>query len=117
MDMLTYFAVDAQYNQILPGPRIKAEPKSLLVLSHMAATLQCFSESGSITWFHNGKSVDIVDGYKILANGSLIILSVDEIDVGDYYCEVNTLYVGVIRSQTVNLMIEGKSSISKRTSY
>lgn len=85
------------------------------MLPHSAVTLHCLSENGSVRWFHNGRIVGVTDRHKILANGSFLILSVEEDDIGDYYCQVGNPYVGVIRSRTVKLEAVGEFSVSKLT--
>jgi hypothetical protein len=96
-----------------PIPRIAVEPRNLVVWKSQQVTLPCLVANGtaaiSYEWLHNDRSVDVTGGRQMLTlekNGSLVIASFDERDIGNYYCLVRFVIDGrvfAMRSVTARL--------------
>ena len=56
------------------------------------------SETVTFTWFHNGKKLQDLVGYKIINN-------IKPIDSGSYHCEVKHSIIGKKTSQTIQITV------------
>jgi hypothetical protein len=105
-----------------PIPRIAVEPRNLVVWKSQQVTLPCLVANGtaaiSYEWLHNDRSVDVTGGRQMLTlekNGSLVIASFDERDIGNYYCLVRFVIDGrvfAMRSVTARLDKYGELQLS-----
>lgn len=104
------FPAGSQFYQLLPSARLLVEPESVVAPVSSDVTLKCRFLNGSVTWFHNGKSVVESDGYHILETGDLFIRNFEEkTKNGTYYCQVSVPHVGVVRSRTAKLQLKCKN--------
>ena len=110
------FFPGASDDQLESIPRIAVEPRSRVVWKSQRVTLQCLAGNGTVTidheWFHDRKPVNVTGGRQTLEkNGSLVIVSFDERDTGDYYCLVRFVING--QSQRVFAMRSRAAKLEK----